>query len=82
MKVVEEAKTETSKWLKRQSVELQDFAWQSGYGAFSVSESKIPTVRAYIEGQEEHHRKMTFRDEFRKLCERHGIGIDERYVWD
>lgn len=82
MKVVERAKTETSKWLKRQSPELEDFAWQAGYGAFSVSESNIPQVRRYIENQEAHHRKTTFQEEFRKLCERHGVDLDERYVWD
>ena len=82
MKVIEEAKTETSKWLKRQSSQLRGFGWQAGYGVFSVSESNIPRVRDYIENQEEHHKKMTFQDEFRKLCKRHNIEIDERYVWD
>ena len=82
MKVIEEAKTETSKWMKRQSSELRSFAWQAGYGAFSVSESHISQVRAYIGNQEEHHKKMTFQDEFRKLCKRHRVAIDERYLWD
>ncbi len=82
MKVIQEAKTETSKWLKRQSPRLSDFSWQAGYGAFSVSESNIPMLRKYIQNQEEHHRKMTFQDEFRELCNRHNIEIDERYVWD
>lgn len=82
MKVIQEAKTETSKWLKRQSPKLGSFAWQSGYGVFSVSESNIPRVRAYIEAQEAHHQKMTFQDEFGELCRRHHIEIDERYVWD
>ena len=82
MKVIEEAKTETSKWLKRQSPQLRNFAWQSGYGAFGVSESNLPKVRKYIENQEEHHQKMTFQEEFRALCKRHSIDMDERYVWD
>ena len=82
MKVIEEAKTETSKWLKRQSPQLSDFAWQRGYGAFSVSESNLTAVRKYIEDQEEHHRKISFQDEFRKLCKWHNLEIDERYVWD
>jgi putative transposase len=82
MKVIEVAKTETSKWLKRQSPQLGNFAWQAGYGAFSVSESNIPQVRNYIGNQEEHHKRMTFQDEFRELCIRHNIAIDERYVWD
>ena len=82
MTVVEETKTETSKWLKKQSLALSEFAWQAGYGVFSVSESKILEVKRYIEQQEEHHRKMSFQDEFRALCQRHGIELDERYAWD
>jgi len=82
MKVIQEAKTETSKWIKKQSRETCDFAWQGGYGAFSVSESNIQRVKEYILNQEEHHKKMTFKDEFRELCKRHGIEIDERYVWN
>ena len=82
MDVVQEAKTETSKWLKKQSPALSTFAWQAGYGIFSVSESNIPAVKSYIENQEDHHRRMSFQDEFRELCKRHGIEWDERYVWD
>lgn len=81
MKVLEEMKTETSKWLKTQAPQLARFSWQHGYGAFSVSESNIEQVKRYIAGQEEHHRRMTFQDEFRALCKRHGIEIDERYAW-
>ncbi|MDA0813782.1 MAG: transposase [Verrucomicrobia bacterium] len=82
MKVIEEAKTETSKWVKRQAPQLHGFAWQAGYGAFSVSESNIPQVRRYVENQEEHHKRITFQEEFRELCKRHRIEFDERYVWD
>ena len=82
MRVIQDAKTETSKWLKKQSRESADFAWQGGYGAFAVSESNIPQVKEYIQNQEEHHRRMTFQDEFRVLCIRHGIELDERYAWD
>lgn len=82
MKVIQEAKTETSKWVKKQSHETSNFTWQGGYGAFSVSESNIPQVKDYIQNQEEHHRHMTFQDEFRELCQRHGIELDERYAWD
>jgi REP element-mobilizing transposase RayT len=80
--VVEEVKTETSKWLKKQSPSLADFHWQSGYGIFSVSESNVEQVKQYIARQDDHHRQMSFQEEFRLLCERHGIKIDERYVWD
>jgi len=82
MDVLQEMKTETSKWLKIQSADTRGFAWQSGYGAFSVSESNIPKVRDYIANQEEHHRKVSFQDEFRALCKRHGLELDERYAWD
>jgi len=80
-KVLEEMKTETSKWLKTKSSRLSTFSWQNGYGIFSVSESNIEQVKNYIAGQEEHHRRMTFQEEFRALCQRHGIEIDERYAW-
>jgi putative transposase len=82
MNVVEEAKTETTKWLKKQSSSLADFHWQSGYGIFSVSESNCGQVKHYIAHQDEHHRTMSFQDEYRLLCQRHCIEIDERYVWD
>jgi hypothetical protein len=52
------------------------------YGAFSVSQSNVDQVRAYIASQEEHHLKVSFQDEFRTLCRKHGVEIDERYVWD
>jgi len=58
------------------------FQWQAGYGIFSVSESNVEQVKRYIANQEEHHKHISFQDEFRELCKRHGIEIDERYVWD
>jgi REP element-mobilizing transposase RayT len=82
MDVVKKSKTETSKWLKRKSPQLKDFRWQAGYGIFSVSESRLKQVKLYIANQEEHHKKLSFQDEFRELCRLHGLSIDERYVWD
>jgi putative transposase len=64
------------KWQKRR------FGWQLGYGAFSVSKSNVPAVLKYIANQEEHHRKWTFKDEFRDLLRKHEIDYDERYIWD
>ena len=81
-KVIEEAKTETTKWLKKQGPQYADFHWQSGYGIFSVSESNAEGVKRYIANQAEHHKQKLFQDEYRELCQRHGIEIDERYVWD
>ena len=80
--VVETLKTSTSKWIKAKSPEFADFHWQSGYGAFSVSQSDADTVVTYIRNQARHHRKMTFQDEYRRLLERYQIAFDERYVWD
>ena len=80
--LVEDAKKSPSKWMKEQGPGYVDFFWQGGYGAFSVSESNVEQVRAYIATQEEHHRKVSFQDEFRALCRKHGVAIDERYVWD
>ena len=80
--LIEESKTSTSKWIKTKGLQYREFYWQPGYGAFSVSESNVEEVKRYIANQEEHHRTVTFQEEFRKLCERHGVLIDERYVWD
>ena len=82
MEVIQEGKVETSKWLKRQAALDSGFAWQAGYGAFSVSASLLEEVKRYIENQREHHRRMSFQDEFRELCRRHGLELDERYAWD
>jgi putative transposase len=68
----------SSGWM---SDEIGKFAWQEGYGAFSVSRSNIAAVVRYIQNQERHHRKMTFEDEFVALLEKHGIGYDRKYVF-
>lgn len=80
--LVEVLKRETSKWIKRRAAELNRFHWQNGYGAFSVSQSIVDQVIKYIDRQPDHHRRMTFQEEFREICARHNIEIDERYVWD
>jgi len=75
-------KANSSKWVHETFPELAGFAWQTGYGAFAVSYSLIDRVRAYIDHQAEHHRKMTFQEELVAFLNRHGITYDERYVWD
>jgi REP element-mobilizing transposase RayT len=80
--LVQNMKVESSAWVKRKDPRLGDFYWQAGYGAFSVSQSNAGQVKAYIANQEEHHRRMSFQDEFRALLKRHEIEFDERYVWD
>ena len=78
--IVEEVKKSSFKWMKSESVPA--FQWQAGYGAFSIGESQSARVIGYIKEQEEHHRKMTFQEEFRKLLTRYRVEFDERYVWD
>ena len=80
--LVETAKGGPSKWMKEQGPAYGDFYWQGGYGSFSVSQSNVEQVRAYVAAQEEHHRKVSYQDEFRALCRKHGVEIDERYVWN
>ena len=78
---VKTAKVESSKWMKAEQ-SIADFAWQAGYGAFSVSESNVDNVVSYIRDQERHHARLTFQDEFREILQRHNVQYDEAYVWD
>ncbi len=80
--MVKELKRGSSLWLKTKDRGLQDFGWQNGYGIFSIGFSQIASVRDYIANQYEHHRKVTFQDEFRLLLKRYEIPFDERYIWD
>jgi hypothetical protein len=69
-------------WIKTRGPGIDDFAWQSGCGIFSIGFSQIEAVRKYIAGQEEHHRSVSFQDEFRELLRRYELEFDERYLWD
>jgi putative transposase len=80
--VVETVKTSSSKWLKTQSSALNGFHWQTGYGVFSSGQSDADRVVKYIQEQEEHHRTMSFQDEYRRFLEKYQVSYDERYVWD
>ena len=73
-------KTNSSRWLKQRWPQRGNFAWQSGYGAFSVSESRRSAVIRYVNAQAEHHRRITFEEEFLGLLRKHGVDFDERYV--
>lgn len=79
-KVVSEIKTGATAWMKRQGV--AGFAWQRGYGLFSVSPADVDAVVLYIDRQKAHHAKRSFEDELRALCRRYHVELDERYVWD
>ena len=81
-KIAQLVKGGSSAWIHETFSELVNFAWQDGYGAFTVSKSVIPDLTEYIENQREHHRKRTFQDEYRALLDRHDIEYDERYIWD
>ena len=81
-KLVEQIKSSSSGWIKDQHSWYADFAWQVGYGEFSVSPMEIEALRHYIRSQPEHHRKEDFQSEFRRICQRNGVPLDERYAWD
>lgn len=80
-KAVQLIKGGSSKWVHETFPERRDFAWQEGYGAFSVSISHVEETVAYIGRQAEHHRRARFEDEFRRFLRKHRIEFDERYVW-
>lgn len=81
-KLVEHLKIETAKWARKASSGGNPLTWQSGYGAFSISPSNLDRVIEYVDRQEEYHQRQSYQDEFRMLCQKHGIEIDERSAWD
>ena len=81
-KYIEEIKRSSSRWIKTKDRRYEKFAWQNGYGAFSVSSSKKDSVVWYIAKQKEHHRMVTFKEEFIAFLQKYNIKYDERYLWD
>ena len=81
-KAVQLLKGNSSKWINETFPGKSRFQWQEGYGAFSVSSSQIKVTIEYIRGQEEHHRKKTFQEEYLAFLKRHGVSYDERYLWE
>jgi len=77
-----EIKASSSKWMKTKGPQYADFAWQNGYGAFSIGQSQLSALKQYIADQKEHHRRRTFQEEFREFLKRYQVAYDERYVWD
>jgi REP element-mobilizing transposase RayT len=75
-------KTNSSRWVHEQWASRASFQWQTGYGAFTVSQSMTKAVTKYIVEQEKHHRGLTFQEEFLALLEKHGIEYDDRYIWE
>lgn len=81
-RLVEDIKKGSSKWIKTKGNEYAGFAWQSGYGAFSIGQSGYEKLRRYIQTQKEHHKKISFQDEYRVFLKKYQIEYDEKYVWD
>ena len=82
MKLLEEVKAHSSKWIKTKDESLKNFYWQNGYGAFSVNPRQVDRVIAYIANQKEHHRRKTFQNEYRLFLKKYNVEYDERYVWE
>ena len=80
--IVNAIKANSSRWVHETFPEKKAFAWQKGYGAFSVSKSIEPRLIEYIKNQQEHHRRRSFKEEFVELLERHSIEYDKQYLWD
>jgi len=80
-KLMEEIKKSSSKWIKTKGLALRTFAWQEGYGAFSIGQSQVEAVQQYIARQKERHKKQTFEEELVTLLKRYQVPYDERYIW-
>ncbi|HEU5396958.1 MAG TPA: IS200/IS605 family transposase [Verrucomicrobiae bacterium] len=77
---VQDIKQTSSRWI-HETIGLKNFSWQQGYGAFTVSVSNCDPVKRYISGQVEHHRKVTFQEEYVAFLKRHGVKYEEKYLW-
>jgi len=82
VKLLEEIKKESSKWIKTKGRQYEKFYWQDGYGIFSVNSSEIERVVEYIKNQREHHEKRIFKDELIAFLKKYNAEYDERYLWD
>jgi hypothetical protein len=78
---MEELKKSSSKWIKTKAEVFSDFAWQDGYGAFSIGESQVETLKRYIAGQKEKHKTLTFEQELVAILKKFRVQYDERYLW-
>jgi putative transposase len=80
--IAQHLKGESSKWIHTEFLNLRLFGWQDGFGAFSVSKSKVPDVVDYIKRQREHHERESFEEEYERLMQLHGIDYDSQYLLD
>jgi REP element-mobilizing transposase RayT len=81
-KIAQVIKGGSSAWMRDTFPNTKAFAWQDGYGAFTVSRSNVDEVDAYIRGQREHHRNKSFQEEYLAFLKKHGVQYDEKYLWD
>jgi putative transposase len=80
--LVEEIKRNSSRWIKNHAANMTDFAWQRGYAVFSVGLDKSDVLVAYIDNQVEHHKKISFKEEYLSFLKKYNVPYDDRYVWD
>jgi REP element-mobilizing transposase RayT len=80
-KFVEEIKRNSSRWIKTKGEQYRDFAWQGGYAGYSVSQSVVDKVERYIDNQKEHHKVVSFQDEYVKFLNEYGVDYDEDFLW-
>ena len=82
MKIIQEIKAHSSKWIKTKGKKYEKFFWQDGYGAFSVSQKHIFATINYIQNQREHHKNQTYKVEFLTILNKYEMDYDEKYLWD
>ena len=82
MKLLEELKKQSSKWIKTKGQAYSNFYWQDGYGIFSINPTETDKVIDYIQLQQEHHKHKSFQDEFIAFLKKYQVEYDERYMWD
>ncbi|MEZ6138449.1 MAG: IS200/IS605 family transposase [Pirellulaceae bacterium] len=80
--VIRTIKANSSKWINQQDFTQREFQWQKGYAAFTVSYSQRDAVRSYIQNQEEHHKTLSFEEEYIKILTRHGIPFERKYLFE
>jgi REP element-mobilizing transposase RayT len=80
-RLIEEIKKSSSKWIKTKGTALRAFAWQDGYGAFTIGQSQVEALERYIAGQKERHKRQTFEEELVTLLKKYQVEYDERYIW-
>lgn len=80
--LIGDIKAHSSKWIKKQGKDYEDFSWQSGYGAFSIGKSSFNDAISYIANQKEHHKTKSFQNEYLALLQKYDVSYDERYLWD